>query len=214
VARDRDQRERREDGGQREQQREARRQQRSEGDDEDDQRHRDREQARLPEVVEEQLLGRLDLAGVAELADEEARMGGLRGGDVVEDRGERTFSTSACFETRATTSSIAAVKAGSLGRSERLWIRTLSPAGCLKPASRIRSARPDSPGPAVTGSMLFVVTRLPIANATTTKASHPNAAVFQCAALQRPMRAAMLLLRGIFVSFLGVEVMTCAMPRP
>ena len=87
---------------------------------------------------------------------------------------------------------IAAVKAGSVARSERLWMRTLSPAGCLKPASRILSMRPDSPGPGVFGSMLFVPTMPPSAKATTTKASQPKVAVFQWLALQRPMRAARL----------------------
>ena len=52
---------------------------------------------------------------------------------------------------RATTSSITAANAGSVTRSESLWMRTLSPAGCLKPASRILSIRPDSPGPARSG---------------------------------------------------------------
>ena len=47
-------------------------------------------------------------------------------------------------------------KAGVARLRERLWIRTLSPAGCLNPASRIRSMRPDSPGPDVVGSMFFV----------------------------------------------------------
>ena len=197
VAGQRDQPEGREDGGQREQQRNARGHERAEGEHEDDQRDRDREQTGLPEVVAVRRLDRLDRARVAELADEEARMGTLRVGDAVEDgvdlvdrlgrvaadlelderrvpvlrdlagvargraasgRSERPRS----FETRATTSAIAALKAGSLARSERLWIRTLSPAGCLKPASRIRSTRPDSPGPAVFGSMLFVPTMPPM----------------------------------------------------
>ena len=39
--------------------------------------------------------------------------------------------------------------------------------------------RPDSPGPAVFGSMVFVPTAPPIPKATTTSASHPNVAVFQ-----------------------------------
>ena len=50
--------------------------------------------------------------------------------------------------------------------------------------------RPDSPGPAVFGSIVFVPTAPPIPNATRTRASQPNVAVFQWAALQRPMRAA------------------------
>ena len=55
--------------------------------------------------------------------------------------------------------------------------------------------RPDSPGPGSFGSTLFVPTMPPSAKATTTKASQPNVAVFQWAALQRPMRAARLRLR-------------------
>ena len=63
--------------------------------------------------------------------------------------------------------SIAGVEGGRRRRDvERLWIRTLSPAGCLKPASRILSMRPDSPGPGVFGSTCFVPTMLPRANAT------------------------------------------------
>jgi hypothetical protein len=58
-------------------------------------------------------------------------------------------------------------------------MRTFSAAFGLKPASRIRSMRPDSPGPAVLGSMLFVPTMPPSKTATTTKASQPNVAVFQ-----------------------------------
>ena len=77
-------------------------------------------------------------------------------------------------------------------RCERLWIKTLSAAGCSKPASRIRSIRPDSPGPAEFGSMFFVPTAPPSPKATRTKASQPNVAVFQWSALQRPMRAARL----------------------
>ena len=71
------------------------------------------------------------------------------------------------------------MNAGSLVLSDLLWMRTVSPAGCLKPASRILSARPDSPGPAVESSMSFVPTMPPSTKATTTKASQPNVAVFQ-----------------------------------
>ena len=39
--------------------------------------------------------------------------------------------------------------------------------------------RPDSPGPAVFGSMVFVPKTPPIPKATTTSASQPNVAVFQ-----------------------------------
>src|SRR3954447_14735300 len=52
--------------------------------------------------------------------------------------------------------------------------------------------RPDSPGPALVGSACLVPTWLPTANASSTSASQPKVAVFQCAALQRPTRAATL----------------------
>src|SRR5580765_8532676 len=106
--------------------------------------------------------------------------------------GAWTLRTTATFDRRATTSSIAAAKAGVPVCSERFWIRTLSPAGCLKPASRILSIRPDSPGPLAFGSICFVPIWPPRAKATTTRASQPKVAVFQWAALQRPMRAARL----------------------
>src|SRR5262245_55504063 len=70
---------------------------------------------------------------------------------------------------------------------------TLSAAGRLKPASRILSMRPDSPGPASFGSADFVPTAPPSPKATITNASQPNVAVFQWSALQRPIRAARLL---------------------
>jgi hypothetical protein len=93
--------------------------------------------------------------------------------------GERTFRTSASRETRATTSLTAASNDGVPVVAVRLWIRTFSPAGRLKPACRILSMRPDSPGPAVFGFGVFVPTMPPIPKATTTRASQPNVAVFQ-----------------------------------
>ena len=71
--------------------------------------------------------------------------------------------------------------------------------------------RPDSPGPAVFGSMVFVPTAPPIANAPTTIASQPKVAVFQWAALQRPMRAARLLGFVPVMSFL--PCWSSCMPR-
>ena len=58
-------------------------------------------------------------------------------------RGAWMFCTAAAFERRLTTSPVAARKAGLPARAVRLWIRMLSFAGNLKPASRIRSIRPD-----------------------------------------------------------------------
>ena len=84
----RDQAERGEDGGQSEEQRDARSHERSERHHEDEQRDRKREQTGLAEVV---LVGghhRVDLAGVAELADEERRVGLLQVVDGVEHRGD------------------------------------------------------------------------------------------------------------------------------
>ena len=52
--------------------------------------------------------------------------------------------------------------------------------------------RPDSPGPAALGSIVLMPTAPPSPNATRTNAIQPNVAVFQWAALQRPMRAARL----------------------
>ena len=69
---------------------------------------------------------------------------------------------------------------------------TDSPAGRSKPAATIRAARPDSPGMALTGSMVVVPSMLPAAKARATRISHPTVAVFQCAALHIPIRDAML----------------------
>src|SRR5580765_5072848 len=114
--------------------------------------------------------------------------------------GERTFWTAASVETRSTTSRTAAVKAGSPTRAERLWIRTISPAGCWTPSSRIFCMRPDSPGPGAFWSTIVTPLMAPSPKATTTKASHPNVAFFQFAALQRPMRAARLRLLVRFMT--------------
>ena len=89
-----------------------------------------------------------------------------------------TFWTASSLERRETTSATAALKAGSFVSRVVLWTRTLSSAGRLKPASRIRSIRPDSPGPGAFGSIDFVPA-MPSAKATTTNASHPKVAVFQ-----------------------------------
>ena len=214
MAGQRDQPEGREDGGQREQQRDARGHERAEGDHEDDQRDREREEPAFARSSAYAVS--TALTALASPNSPMKKLGWARcsGGDAGRGRGrscrppcpcrrgsgtrrgprarpsrsgrrcrERAASgrsgRRATFETRATTSSIAALKAGSLASSEGLWIRTLSPAGCLKPASRILSMRPDSPGPVVFGSMLFVPTMPPSAKATTTKTSQPNVAVFQ-----------------------------------
>ena len=56
-------------------------------------------------------------------------------------------------------------------------------------------ALPASPTPASFFSIICIGTAIPIANEATTNASHPNVAVFQWLALQRPIRAARLLER-------------------
>ena len=109
--------------------------------------------------------------------------------------GERTFCTTSIAVTFATTSSIAAWNAGSSTVSVSLWIRMFSPAGCWKPSSRIRAARPDSPTPDVAASICVVPFMIPSANARITKANQPKMAVLRCRALQRPMRPAMLVWR-------------------
>jgi hypothetical protein len=93
--------------------------------------------------------------------------------------GGLTFCTAATFEIRPTTSATAASNAGVPAFAEALWTSTLSSAGSLNPESRTRSIRPDSPGPAVFGSMFLTPTWPPIPKATTTSASQPNVAVFQ-----------------------------------
>jgi hypothetical protein len=71
------------------------------------------------------------------------------------------------------------------------WMRTLSRAGILKPAlSRICAARRDSPFAICQSFISLGPTRLPRITASTANAIQPNAAVFQCAALQRPARPA------------------------
>ena len=97
-------------------------------------------------------------------------------------------------ETRRTTSSTAARKAGSSAR-----------ASCSRRApSRRRAARTPRRGSGPPGrtrrgrvslsSSCFVPIAPPITTAATTNASHPKIAVFRWRALQRPIRAAMLVL--------------------
>ena len=110
---------------------------------------------------------------------------------LVSPSGARRLITCSSPSSRAAVSSIAAANSGSLAVSVSLWMRTVSPAGCLKPASRIWSARLDSPAPPALPSAAFVPTTVPSMTASTTKASQPKTAVFQWPALQRPMRPAM-----------------------
>jgi hypothetical protein len=86
LARQCDQPERPDDGGQSQQQRDAGRHERAEGDYKDDQRDRERVEARLRQVVREERVRLIDGAGVAELADEEPGVRALRLGDAVEHR--------------------------------------------------------------------------------------------------------------------------------
>ena len=106
-----------------------------------------------------------------------------------------TLVTTEIAESRRTTSATAARNAGSSALRARLWTSTVSPAGCLKPSSRIRAARPDSPGRVSVSPSCLVPSAPPITTAATTNASQPKIAVFRWRALQRPIRAEMLLLR-------------------
>jgi hypothetical protein len=136
------------------------------------------------------LVGRIVLVA-ADLELDESRVAVLRDLTGVAGLERRADAwTAASAETRSTTSAIAESNAGVPTRCERLSTRTFSAAGCLNPASRISFMRPDSPGPPLFWSMVVVPTMPPSMKARTTKASHPNVAAFQCAALQRPMRAA------------------------
>ena len=104
--------------------------------------------------------------------------------------GERICWTTGLPASVRSVSSTAARKAGSSIVDRSLSMRTLSLAGCLNPASRSLFTRPDSPGPEVFWSIVWSPADWPIRKAIATKASQPKVAVFQCAALQRPMRAA------------------------
>ncbi len=111
--------------------------------------------------------------------------------------GDLTFATSSSFETPTTTACTAALNSGSLVVSESLWTSTSSPAGCLKSLYRIVSARPDSPGPDVSATIVFIGETMLIANSTTANASQPKIAFLRCCALQRAMRAARLFERVV-----------------
>ena len=84
MARQGDEPEGREDGGEGEQQRDARGHERTERDDEDDQRERDGEESRALQVVRKSRVDGFCGARAAELADEEARMRPLRLVDALE----------------------------------------------------------------------------------------------------------------------------------
>ncbi len=107
-------------------------------------------------------------------------------------KGDLTSATASSVETPAITACTAALKAGSSVVSESLWIRTSSPAGCLKFSYRIVSARPDSPGPDVSKTIFFIGEVMLIANRTTANPSQPKIAFFRCCALHRAIRAATL----------------------
>ena len=78
--------ERREDGCQREEERNAGGDERSEGDQQDDQRDRNRQDTGLCQVLPERVGDGCLCARFAELADEELRVSPLRHGDPIEDR--------------------------------------------------------------------------------------------------------------------------------
>ena len=75
------------------------------------------------------------------------------------------------------------------------------------------SARPDSPGPAVSKTIVFIGEVMLIANRTTANASQPKIAFFRCCALQRAIRAARLregLRDDMFVSLSDIEATVAA----
>ena len=108
--------------------------------------------------------------------------------------GLSTFTTTETADTRRTTSSTAVRKAGSSAVSVLLSTSTVSPAGWSNASSRILAARPDSPGRVSLSPSCLVPIAPPITTAATTNASQPKIAVFRWRALQRPIRAAMLVL--------------------
>ena len=116
--------------------------------------------------------------------------------------GERTRETPLAALRSATTSSTTALNWGLEAGSDSCSMNTDSPTVSSKPPlSTICSARRESPASASAGSRDLVPTTLPSATATTTNASHPKIAVLRWDALQRPMRAAMVLERckGVMV---------------
>ena len=121
-----------------------------------------------------------------------------------------TLVTTLTAETRRTTSATAALNAGLSAVCFELWTSTVSPAGCLNPSSSIRAARPDSPGSVSVSVSCLVPSAPPSTTAATTNASQPKIAVLRWRALQRPIRAATLVLR-----FMGdMRVSPCGVGVP
>ena len=96
----------------------------------------------------------------------------------------RSFASTPCTDAR---------NVGSATVRVRERTSTASDAGVLKPAlARICSARAVSPVDCSDTDSLCVPSAVPTPIATATKATHTATAVFQCAALHRPARAARL----------------------
>src|SRR5581483_7066059 len=107
--------------------------------------------------------------------------------------GERTRCTCGRPETVCTTSFTAARNEGSETVCDFDWTSTLSEAWFGNPArSSSRSAVRVPPAAVSACLSIFVPAAVPLAIATTQKTSHAPTAVFQCLALHRPARAAML----------------------
>ena len=127
--------------------------------------------------------------------------------------GDLTFLIAGLPLTAPMTSRTVARNSGSPTVREELWISTSSVCRSAwgKPCFRIWSALCDWPVFVSSCLMFFVPTCCPIIRATTTNASQPKTAVFQWPALQRPIRAAMLLerLRGDIVIRSFVCVARC-----
>jgi len=182
VARESEQAEGSEHGGQCEKQWDARGAERSERNQQDRQRQRDREVLGPPGVVPLGVVERLGRTGVAELAHVEA---GVTSGSGLHGREDPLDLGGAPAEawTRAEWPSFVCVA---------LWTRTLRVAPVEPALRKILAARPDSPA-CVSASVSFLVpTRPPSTKATATKASQPKIAILRWRALQRPIRAARL----------------------
>src|SRR5436190_5564422 len=121
--------------------------------------------------------------------------------------GETMLVTSASPESVCTTLATAAVKVCSPNETVCDWTSTLSRAGILKlPWSWICSARLDSPFANAHDFICFAPTKPPTATARTAKAIQPNAAVFQCDALQRPARPARFVVVSMTASLPGAPL--------
>ncbi len=92
-------------------------------------------------------------------------------------RGEVTVDTSSREPTASTTSATTARNCGEASVSVSLCTSTLSWAGSSKSSYRISSARPDSPGPEVSNTIVFIGSTRLMANSMIISPSHPKIAM-------------------------------------